>query len=65
MATRRTIVWILSTILGAILASGTIMIFNKSLNNLSFGSTLLIFISFSSLAFLWLDYFFKTEYLRT
>ena len=65
MATRRTIVWILSTILGAILASGTIMIFNKSLNNLSFGSTLLIFISFTSLAFLWLDYFFKTEYLRT
>jgi len=65
MATRRTIVWILSTILGAILASGTIMIFNKSLNNLSFGSTLLIFISFTSLAFLWLDYFLKTEYLRT
>jgi hypothetical protein len=65
MAIRRTIVWIMSTITGAILASGTIMIFNNSLNDLSFGSTLLIFISFSSLAFLWLDYIFKTEYLHT
>jgi hypothetical protein len=55
----------MSTITGAILASGTIMTFNNSLNDLSFGSTFLIFLSFSSLAFLWLDYIFKTGYLRT
>ncbi|OGO17316.1 MAG: hypothetical protein A2Z14_17485 [Chloroflexi bacterium RBG_16_48_8] len=62
MSIRRIIVWIISSIFGIISASVTLRIFSKSTSHLPFISTILIFLTFSSLAFIWLDFFFKTKY---
>jgi hypothetical protein len=64
MAKRRAIVWITSTIFGLVSVSITLFIFNNSASPLPLASNILIFLSFSSLAFIWLDYFLKTKYFR-
>jgi uncharacterized membrane protein len=64
MTIRRMIVWISSVISGAISVSITILIFSSLNTHLPLASSILIFLSFSSLAFIWLDYFLKTKYLR-
>jgi hypothetical protein len=65
MAIRRIIVWIMSAAIGAISASITVLIFSNIASQLSFASATLIFLAFSGLAFIWLDYFLNTEFFRT
>jgi hypothetical protein len=64
MGIRRTIVWITSTLFGAICVFVVIMILNASATSLPLISTILVFLSFYGLSFLWLDYFLKTQYLQ-
>jgi hypothetical protein len=64
MGIRRMIVWITSAIFGATSVFFTTMIFHTSTTLLPLTSTILIFLSFYGLAFLWLDYFLKTQYLQ-
>ncbi|NIM93144.1 MAG: hypothetical protein GTO18_05470 [Anaerolineales bacterium] len=65
MTIRRAIVWILSIIFGLICAVATILLFDTTIEKFSIPSTFLIFISFASFAFIWLDFFLSTNYLRT
>jgi hypothetical protein len=65
MAIRRIIVGIMSTAIGVISASITVLIFSNIVSQLSLASTTLIFLSFGGLAFIWLDYFLNTEFFRT
>lgn len=62
MAIRRMIVWFTSTLFGAISVRITLWIFSTSTSPLPLASTILIFLSFSSFTFIWLDYFLKTRY---
>jgi hypothetical protein len=62
MAIRRMIVWVTSTLFGAVSVRITLWIFNTSTSPIPLTSTILIFLSFSSLSFIWLDYFLKTHY---
>lgn len=64
MVIRRMILWITSTFFGGISTSVTTAIFNASATSLPLASTILIFLSFYGLAFIWLDYFLKTQYFQ-
>jgi hypothetical protein len=65
MIGKRIAVWTLSVLAGAASATGVILFFNTSLERFSFSNALLIFLAIGSLVFIWLDYFLKTEYIRT
>lgn len=65
MTIRRAIVWGVSILFGAASAIGVIIVLNTTLEKFSLTGVLLIFLSLGSFAFIWLDYIFKTEYLRT
>ena len=65
MNIRRAIVWGISIIFGAISVVGVIVLFGTTLEKFSITGALLIFLSLGSFAFIWLDFFLKTEYLRT
>jgi hypothetical protein len=65
MTIRRAIVWGISILFGAASAVGVIFVFNTTLAKFSLTGLLLIFLSLGSFAFIWLDYIFQTEYLRT
>jgi len=64
MRTRRGIVWTIAGLFGAASAAGTIMFFNTTIDKFSVSNTLLVFLSMGSLAFIWLDFILRTEYLR-
>jgi hypothetical protein len=65
MTVRRTIVWIASTFAGAASVVGALLLFNTTLDKFSVANALLVFLSIGSLAFIWLDFVFRTEYLRS
>lgn len=65
MNIRRAIVWGISIVFGAVSAAGVLLAFNTSVEKFSFMGLLLIFLSLGSFAFIWLDYFLRTDYLRT
>lgn len=65
MTIRRAIVWGISILFGAASAIGVIFVLNTTLEKFSLTGVLLIFLCLGSFAFIWLDYIFKTEYLRT
>ncbi len=65
MSARRTIVWILSVGAGAASVAGVLMVFGTTLTKFSMTNALLVFLSIGSLAFIWLDFILRTQYLRS
>lgn len=65
MTTPRALVWILSLALGASGVLGTTTFFRTTLERFSYSNTLLVLLGLASLVFIWLDYFPRTEYLRS
>jgi hypothetical protein len=65
MTARRVIVWAISIVVGLVAAVGTIMAFGTTLEKFTLGNAILVFVSSGSIFFIWLDYLFKTNYLRS
>ena len=70
MKTRRLIVWVIAALFGLAATTITILVFNVSLDKFTTGLIigdlpLTLFVGYASLAFIWLDYLFRTEYLRS
>lgn len=65
MTTRRILVWALSLLIGFAAAFGAIAAFGTTLERFSFTNAALVALSIASLAFIWLDHFLKTHYLRS
>ena len=65
MGTRRTIVWIISLLFGLISTAGVLFLFQTSIDKFSVGNAILVFFAAGGLAFIWLDYVLRTEYLRS
>jgi hypothetical protein len=70
MNIRRTIVWAISAIFGIIAAAGVIVVFRSNFTEFTVGLfpgdlPLVLLLSFASLAFIWLDFILRTEYLRS
>jgi len=65
MTVRRTIVWIASTIAGAASLVAVLLVFGTTLEKFSVANALLVFLSIGSLVFIWLDFIFRTQYLRS
>ena len=65
MSIRRTIVWIVSTLTGAAAVGGVLIVFSTTLPKFSYANALLVFLSIGSLAFIWLDFILRTQYLRS
>ena len=65
MNVRRAIVWITSIAFGLVNAAGVILVFGTTLEKFSVVNAFLVFISFAALAFIWLDFIFRTKYLRS
>jgi hypothetical protein len=64
MAVRRILVWVLSLLFGLASAFGVILAFGTTLERFSPVNALLVVVSMGALAFIWLDYFLKADYLR-
>jgi hypothetical protein len=67
---RRVIVWVVSGLFGVVVSAALILYFRSSLAEFTVGLftgdlPLVLVLSFASLAFIWLDFIFKTEYLRS
>jgi ATP-dependent protease ClpP protease subunit len=65
MRVRRAAVWGISLVVGLAASAGAILAFNTTLDKFSLSNALLICLAFASLTFIWLDYFLKTQYLRS
>jgi len=70
MNIRRTIVWVISSVFGIVAAAGVIIAFRSNFTEFSVGLfpgdlPLVLLLSFASLAFIWLDFILRTEYLRS
>lgn len=65
MNVRRAIVWVFSLIFGLATAAGVLLLFGTTLERFSVVNASLVFISFAALAFIWLDFILRTEYLRS
>jgi hypothetical protein len=70
MKVRRVIVWAASIVLGAAGACATVLAFGGNFRDFTSGLfpgdlPLVLLLSIGSLVFIWLDYFLKTEYLRS
>lgn len=64
MNVRRAIVWIFSLVFGLVTAVGVILAFGTTLERFSVVNAFLVFVSFAALAFIWLDFILRTQYLR-
>lgn len=64
MAARRGIVWGASIFFGILSTIGVIAGFQTTLDKFSISNAILVFLSMAGLAFIWLDYIFRTDYLR-
>jgi hypothetical protein len=64
MNARRTIVWAISILVGIISTIVTIAAFATTLEKFTVGNAILVFASTGSIIFIWLDYIFRTQYLR-
>jgi hypothetical protein len=65
MTARRVIVWIASVIFGLVSAAGVILAFQTTLEKFSVVNAFLVATAFAALAFIWLDWIFHTQYLRS
>jgi uncharacterized membrane protein YwaF len=65
MNARRVIVWAVSLIFGLISTVGIILIFGTTLAKFSIANAVLVFLSSAAIAFIWLDYLLRTQYLRS
>ncbi len=64
MNIRRAFVWVASALVGAGSAIAIINLFGTDLEKFAPANALLVFLATGSVAFIWLDYFLKTQYLR-
>jgi hypothetical protein len=64
MTIRRIVVWVASIIFGTVTTVGILVIFDTTVKKFLPLNTLLVFLAAGSLAFIWLDYLLKTDYLR-
>ncbi len=65
MLARRIVVWAVSVVFGVLGVVAVIAAFKTTLDNFSWSNVLLVFLASGSLGFIWLDYFLKTQYLRS
>jgi hypothetical protein len=65
MTARRVLVWSASIIFGLVSAAGVVLAFQTTLDRFSVVNAFLVFASFAALAFIWLDWIFHTQYLRS
>lgn len=65
MPLRRILVWSISIILGIAVAVGTLMLFDTTIEKFALSNVILVFLSSTGFTFIWLDYFFKTQYLSS
>ena len=65
MIARRVIVWVASVVFGLVSSAGVILAFQTTLEKFSVVNAFLVFVSFAALAFIWLDWIFHTQYLRS
>lgn len=65
MKTRRTIVWTLALLFGAISAIGTILLFGTTLERFTLVNAMLIFLGMGSITFIWLDWVLRTKLLQS
>jgi hypothetical protein len=65
MRARRILVWGVSVALGVVGVVAVIAAFKTTLSDFSWSNITLVFLACGSLAFIWLDYFLKTQYLRS
>jgi hypothetical protein len=63
MTLRRTLVWALSLLFGVACATGILFAFETTFAKFSYVNFGLLILSTGSVAFIWLDYFLKTEFL--
>jgi len=65
MAARRVVVWVISGGFGAICVLAALRLFDTTLDKFAPGNALLVFLSMGALAFIWLDFIFRTNVLRS
>ncbi|MGD8604065.1 MAG: hypothetical protein PVF49_05770 [Anaerolineales bacterium] len=65
MQSRRILVWIISIIVGIAVAAGTLVLFDTTIEKFALSNVILVFLSSAGFIFIWLDYFFKTQYLSS
>ena len=65
MNVRRVIVWVFSLAFGLATVFGALRLFDTNLERFALSNALLVFLSMASLAFIWLDFVFRTNYLRS
>jgi hypothetical protein len=65
MQVRRLIVWFSSILFGLAAAVGTLAVFDTTIEKFALLNVILVFLSSAGFVFIWLDYFFKTEYLSS
>jgi hypothetical protein len=65
MKLRRVTVWLFSVAFGLASVLGALRLFDTTVEKFAFSNALLIFLSMGALAFIWLDFLFRTEYLRS
>jgi hypothetical protein len=58
------LVWVVSVLFGVASAAGVILAFGTTLERFSVVNGFLVTVSMGAVAFIWLDYFLKTNYLR-
>ena len=65
MNVRRVVVWLVSVGFGAACVLGALRLFDTTLEKFALSNALLVFLSMGALAFIWLDFVFRTNYLRS
>lgn len=65
MVVRRMVVWVISLGFGAACVFGALTLFNTTFEKFALSNALLVFLSMGALAFIWLDFIFRTDYLRS
>ena len=64
MNARRIVVWAVSLVFGLLITIGIIVLFGTTLEKFSIANAILVFVSSAGIAFIWLDYLLRTQYLR-
>lgn len=65
MKTRRTIVWLLALLVGAVSSVATILLFGTTLERFTLINAVLVFLGVGSIAFIWLDWILRTRFLES
>lgn len=65
MNTRRTIVWLLALLFGAVSSVATILLFGTTLERFTLINAVLVFLGMGSIAFIWLDWILRTRFLES